>query len=81
MANAFNGFWVLKNRVGYEQVLKYNGVPEDKMEEAIKAEDTWCYSFAIDGTSFHMDHRIDATGFRLNFKAPIDGEWTSCRRE
>ena len=73
--SAWNGTWALESREGYDAILRYNGVPEEKMAEATAAEDYWSYEFAADGSTFHMDHSIPATGFHLNYVANIDGEW------
>ena len=74
--SAWNGTWQLESRVGYDQILRYNGLPDEKLKQASEAEDVWAYEFAHDGSSFHMDHQIPATGFHLNFEAMIDGQWT-----
>ena len=75
--SVWNGEWHLTSRRDYEALLRHNGVPEAKLKDACEAVDLWGYKFT--DTSFHMDHRIPATNFRLNFVAPIDGEWnTDC---
>mmetsp|Transcript_49305 Transcript_49305/g.105319 ORF Transcript_49305/g.105319 Transcript_49305/m.105319 type:complete len:219 (-) Transcript_49305:518-1174(-) len=74
--SSWNGTWHLARRVGFEAVLKFNGVPEDKLEQASAAQDIWSYRFCEDGSSFHMEHTIPATGFYLNYVASIDGIWT-----
>jgi len=67
----------MTSRKDYAALLRHNGVPEAKLKEACEAVDLWGYEFT--DTSFHMDHRIPATNFRLNFVAPIDGVWnTDC---
>lgn len=75
-APTWNGTWTLESRTNYESILRHNGVPEDRLAEACRAEDLWAYSFAADGSTFHMDHQIAATGFHVNFVAHIDGKWS-----
>ena len=73
----WNGHWKLVSRENYEELLRFNGVPEESFQGAKTADDFWTYEFSEDGISFHMLHEIPATNFKVNFKANIDGQWYS----
>eukprot|EP00966_Prymnesium_polylepis_P102666 2378278-Prymnesium_polylepis.1 len=38
-ASSWNGTWHLSRRVGYDAVLRFNGVPEERIQEASRATD------------------------------------------
>ena len=74
----WNGHWKLVSRENYEELLRFNGVPEESFQGAKTADDFWTYEFSEDGRSFHMLHEIPATNVNVNFKTNIDGQWYSC---
>ena len=73
----WNGHWKLVSRENYEDLLRFNGVPEESLQDAKTADDCWTYEFSDDGKSFHMLHEIPATNFKVNFETNIDGQWYS----
>ena len=73
----WNGHWKLVSRENYEDLLRFNGVPEESLQSAKTANDFWTYEFSEDGKSFHMLHEIPATNFKVNFETNIDGQWYS----
>ena len=73
----WNGHWKLVSRENYEELLRFNGVPEESLQSAKTADDFWTYEFSEDGRSFHMLHEIPATNFKVNFETNIDGQWYS----